>query len=138
MGFANYFKTSTKVVAEQKEVQKTADSSSGLPEIGSDKEATSSRHHSLWRVAGDSLPPSGISLSDDLKHSVIVSYVSKEQHKRLWIQDFGGRPEGTMLRRSKNDYFFSAPQLAHSELAQAMQALNVQVGSGSLKMGDFM
>jgi hypothetical protein len=137
MGFVNYFKTSTKVAVEQKGVQKTAGSQSGLPEIISDKKVTSSRHHSSWRGTDNSFS-SAMLIPDDLKHSIIVSYISKEQHKRLWIQNFDGHLEGTMLRRTKNDYFFSPPRLADSELAQAMQALNVQVSSRNLRMGDFM
>ena len=73
---------------------------------------------------------------DDIKHEVMVNYLYQQQCSHLWVSDGSGEIEGVLLRKSRNTYMACPPQLGSSAFAAACAALNVQVRTNYIAIGD--
>jgi len=65
----------------------------------------------------------------NLKFEIMANFLSQEQSKRKWVQDFESNREGTFIRRGQADYVTYPLILgdSRSELSNAISALNPQV-----------
>ena len=65
---------------------------------------------------------------EDIKHEVMVNYLSQQQHAHLWIGPGSSMNEGVLLRKAFGNYVASPMYMLESPFAHAIAEMNCHVG----------
>ncbi|KAF2225809.1 glycosyl transferase family group 2-domain-containing protein [Elsinoe ampelina] len=127
MGISSYFKGSK--AADKKETLPTTNNEKS-PVAASSSAPTSPR--APYSPRPGSLAPSTRSrrtvrstFLDEIKHDVMCSWLFQQQCIKMWIGEYAGDCEGTLIRKSPTQYVASPPELAQSSFAQGAHTLGV-------------
>ena len=69
---------------------------------------------------------------DEIKYEVMCNWIFQQQCVRMWVSEFGGTGEGTLVKRSTGSYICFPEDIMESTFAQAAEILNVNVSASEL------
>jgi hypothetical protein len=110
---------------------------STLPQVPEKSHSPPESHRGSGVVSGV-ISSASSAVVDDIKHDVMVNYLYQQQCSHMWHNPGGGGgyyeapaspEEGVLLRKTRGVYMTYPPALSKSPLADACNALNVQVTS---------
>jgi hypothetical protein len=94
------------------------------PEVCSPSSISEQQSSNSVSSSSQSLPSS---LTEDMKHEIMMNYLFQQQCSSLWVSDGSGQKEGIMLRKGRGLYLSCPPQLADSPFGLACAKMNLRV-----------